>query len=763
MNRPVSLLLSGVLCIGAVVAAESPGRLSTVLDPQAAYEADDFASAASQWTAVAERYHEQGDPLAESRARARLAEARQAQGQYRQAVSELESALALVEHRSQPGWQAAILDLLGGARIALGERSKARESLDAGLALARQAGDVETEAAILNNIGNLYSDEHHYVDALELYRESLDMAGRVGLPVLTAQAAANSAAASLALQRFEQAKTYAESALESTRRLADSHEKAYLMIRVAQTQRKLAGVNPDQGTELLRAASTALNEAAQIASAASDRRAASWAYGYQGEIYAKAGRTDEALALMQRAIFNAQQINAAELLYRWEWRRGRLLAARGDITEAIPAYRRAVSILQTLRTGMAPKADPAVTALRQDAGALYLEFADLLLRAPETKDEANPDRTLLVEARETVELLKTTELEDYFQDDCIAAVRAKIRDVDETIEPGTAVLYPIVFQDRTEIILSLPSGLQRFVVPVSREVLVSTVNDYRNLLEDRITRRYLKPARQLYDWLIRPLEATLAGHDVHTLVLVPDATLRGVPLAALHDGKAFLIRKYAIATTPSLRLTDPRPIRRRDVQLLLSGLTVPVDGFPPLVYVDSELQAIHALYGGTTLEDEDFRKDRVEEELEKHSYTIVHFATHGQFSGRVRDSFVLTYDGRMNMDELEQFVGISWFRQDRPVELLTLSACETAAGDDTAALGLAGVAIKAGARSALASLWLINDEAGSELVTSFYRNLKDPTVSKARALQLAQLEMLDKRRYRHPGYWSPFLLIGNWL
>jgi CHAT domain-containing protein len=190
---------------------------------------------------------------------------------------------------------------------------------------------------------------------------------------------------------------------------------------------------------------------------------------------------------------------------------------------------------------------------------------------------------------------------------------------------------------------------------------------------------------------------------------------------------------------------------------------VPMDGFPALVYVDSELQAIHALYGGTTLEDENFRKDRVEKELEKHSYSIVHFATHGQFSGRVRDSFVLTYDGRMNMDELEQFVGISWFRQERPVELLTLSACETAAGDDTAALGLAGVAIKAGARSALASLWLINDEAGSELVTSFYRNLKDPTVSKARALQLAQLEMLDKRRYRHPGYWSPFLLIGNWL
>jgi CHAT domain-containing protein len=141
----------------------------------------------------------------------------------------------------------------------------------------------------------------------------------------------------------------------------------------------------------------------------------------------------------------------------------------------------------------------------------------------------------------------------------------------------------------------------------------------------------------------------------------------------------------------------------------------------------------------------------------------VHLATHGKFAGKVRDSFVLTYDGRMSMDELEQFVGISWFREDNPVELLTLSACETAVGDDSAALGLASVAIKAGARSALASLWSINDEASSKLVADFYRELQDPGITKAQALQRAQLGLLADLRYQHPVYWSPFLLIGNWL
>jgi CHAT domain-containing protein len=246
-------------------------------------------------------------------------------------------------------------------------------------------------------------------------------------------------------------------------------------------------------------------------------------------------------------------------------------------------------------------------------------------------------------------------------------------------------------------------------------------------------------------------------------VFVPGPALRAVPLAALHDGKDFLIRRYAVAMTPSLRLTDPRPIRRENVTLLLNGLTESVQGFPPLVYVASELEAIRGLYGGKMFQDEGYRKAVVQQELADEQYSIVHFATHGQFSGKVRDSFILTYDGRINMDDLEEYVGASWFREDNPVELLTLSACETAAGDDTAALGLASVAIKAGARSALATLWSINDQASSELVSDFYAQLADPNVSKAQALRLAQVGFLDDLRYKHPSYWAPFLLIGNWL
>jgi CHAT domain-containing protein len=140
----------------------------------------------------------------------------------------------------------------------------------------------------------------------------------------------------------------------------------------------------------------------------------------------------------------------------------------------------------------------------------------------------------------------------------------------------------------------------------------------------------------------------------------------------------------------------------------------------------------------------------------------VHIASHGRFEGDIAKTFPLTFDDKLTMERLDQFVGLFRFR-DEPLELLALSACETAAGDDRAALGLAGVAVKAGARSALATLWHINDPATSILIAEFYRELRNPSVSRAVALQGAQLKLLHDPRYQHPGYWSPFLLINNWL
>jgi CHAT domain-containing protein len=292
--------------------------------------------------------------------------------------------------------------------------------------------------------------------------------------------------------------------------------------------------------------------------------------------------------------------------------------------------------------------------------------------------------------------------------------------------------------------------------------MTNEVRQFRRKLEKRTTREYLPHARKLYDWLIRPLEADLATAGVDTLVFVPDGPLRTIPMAALHDGKQFLVAKYATAITPGLNLTDPRPIQREKVKVLAVGVTEAVQGFAPLPSVAGELEALRTLFKTTTLVNEQFVIANLEKELKEQQFTILHIASHGQFENDPAKTFLLAFDGKLTMDRLDQFIGLLKFR-DEPLELLTLSACDSAEGDDRAALGLAGIAIKAGARSAVATFWQVHDEVAAELITEFYRGLQNPEISRATALRKAQLKILGDPRFEHPGFWAPFLMINSWL
>lgn len=704
------------------------------------------------------------DPLAESRALAKNAEASQSQGKFQFAVDQLQQALVLAEQGNDLAWQALVHGQLGGAYLSLQQLDMAEQSLQTGLKLAVSSQDASLEASLRNNLGHLRLRQGKFTAALSQFQQAAGLAGQAGNQGLQAKASLSAAESTIqsgaaAVDTVD----WLDRAWRATRPLPPSRKRAYLEIKNAQLLRELADETQKQHSSWSKIAADRLQQAIKTADASGDPRAASFAYGYLGELYEQQGRYTDALQLTATAVFMAQQVYAPELRYRWEWQQGRIYRAQGNNQAAIDAYRRASNTLQSIREEFTASNETIAASFREDASPLFLGLADLLLRQSETAADEAQTQALLKEARETIELLKTTEVQDYFQDDCVAAARARVKDLDDTIVTGTALLYPISLPDRLELLLSLPSGLVKFTVPVTNTDLVKEVHLFRKRLEKRTTRQYMHQARQLYQWLIKPLEGALQSSDVTTLVVVPDAALRAVPIAALHDGKDFLITHYAVAMTPSLRLTDPRPIKRENVSVLLNGLTESVQGFPPLVFVDSELDSIQSLYGGKVYQDSGYQKAVVKQELADNQYSIVHFATHGQFAGKVKDSFILTYDSKISMDDLEDFVGVSMFREDHPVELLTLSACETAAGDDTAALGLASVAIKAGARSALASLWSINDEASSELVSLFYEQLQNPEVSKAEALQLAQVSFLEDLRYRHPSYWAPFLLIGNWL
>ena len=289
------------------------------------------------------------------------------------------------------------------------------------------------------------------------------------------------------------------------------------------------------------------------------------------------------------------------------------------------------------------------------------------------------------------------------------------------------------------------------------------VREFRLHLETRTTNEYLVEAWQLYDWLIRPLEPLLQEHKIDTLVFVPDGALRTVPMAAFNDRQKFLIEKYAIAVTPGLTLMEPHQMSHENPSFLASGLSEAVQGYPALPFVTSEMKQLEDRFHGRTLMNRDFLVGNVQKEFKDREYSVVHIASHGEFNGDVRKTFVLTYDDRMSLDMIERLIRPAQLR-DKPVEMLSLSACQTAAGDDRAALGLAGVAVKAGARSAFATLWFVNDEASTVLVSEFYAQLFDPKhPSKAQALRSAQLKVLGDPRYSHPCLWAPYLIIGNWL
>jgi CHAT domain-containing protein len=290
------------------------------------------------------------------------------------------------------------------------------------------------------------------------------------------------------------------------------------------------------------------------------------------------------------------------------------------------------------------------------------------------------------------------------------------------------------------------------------------VRQLRALLPRRTSREYRPHAARLYDLLVRPIEAQLGLRESDTVVFVPGGSLRTIPFAALYDREAgrFLVEKYPVAVIPALQLTEPRSIDVQQTHALLAGLTVASGGFPALKAVGSEIAAIAAVFDTKQLVDQDFSAESIAASLSNERFNIVHIATHAQVGDSHTNSFLLTYGGRLGLNELSALVERTRYA-NQPLELLTLSACETAAGDERAALGLAGIAIRSGARSALATLWTVNDEASAGLIAEFYQQLASGSVSKAEALRRAQRSMIAQRTHRHPGYWSPFVLISNWL
>lgn len=692
-----------------------------------------------------------------------LAQSYQALGLSTQAQLSLSKAITLAGEDKLS--LAKIYSSLSDIALATRQYAQARFYIDKSLLLLPSDAPPVVRASVLNHLGNVFTVEAYYVQALNHYEDALNLLKKSPQTALSVRVLSNKAHAYFKNEQLNEALNSINKAWELLSSLQEEnqqYQKAFSALSLGDLLQRIQRASPFLNSPFARKSmdqvqtltNDILQQALKIAKQLQNQRLLSYAHGYLGQLAEIQQHYEEALKFTRSAIFFAQQEQALEILYRWQWQLGRIFKAQQHIDEAIAAYRQAVGSLQPIRQELTIGYRNTSQSFRDTVGPVYFELADLLLqRAKQASDKT----ASLLEARDTIERLKTAELQDYFKDECLASPSK----IDAAPLEKTAVLYPILLPDRIELLLHLPKGLQQISVDIGGQRLREEVNEFRFELETRDTNAFISYAQRLYGWLIAPLDKMLLEQQIDTLVIVPDGVLRTIPLAALHDGKNFLIQKYALVSTPGLTLTDFKPLNGQASKILIGGLAEGVQGYVELASVREEVKLVGHWFGqsATVLMDQQFTSDKFSAALENTRYNLVHIASHGQFDGDPQKTFLLTYDDKLVMSRLEKL-----FRLRRePVDLLTLSACQTAVGDDQAALGLAGVALKAGVRSALATLWFIDDQATAELIGEFYRQLQQNHLSKAKALQNAQKRLLTQPRYQHPAFWSPFLLIGNWL
>lgn len=717
-------------------------------------------------------------------------------------------AVSIAQSTQDAAGQTAALGSLAETYRLRGDDDTAQVLLLAGLELANTEGLSQYEAPLLTSLGNTYARLSQVAmrraAAAELLNkrsvaERLQTEAKVdrdqALTNLTkavdvAQTQADGITelrSHLSLLAVYQAQEDTRAATTSQQRLGQlinqlppSRDLAYATVALAKSYQVGRSFDCPSYRESPQV-ETWLETGRRIAAAIGDNRAASFALGELGHLEECRGDLETAAALTNQAQLAASDaLASADSLYLWEWQIGRIDLLQGQPTKALAAYSQSIATLESIRTDILTADRELQFDFRDTVEPIYRQYIELQLAASPDAAVTSPveaiDAPRVTATLDTVDALRLAELQNFFGNDCVLVPSEGARERLLRADSQTAVISSIVLSDRTVLIASFPDGSAKTTWIENTETLRQTAAEFRRKLKRfRDLGGYDKrPAQALYQQLIGAFEADFTRANIDTLVFIHDGFLRNIPMAALHDGTQYLIQRYAVATTPSLSLTAPAQTRPADLRALAVGLseaTVTASGreFSALNFVPAELAAIaEQLPGSTTLLDAAFTVDELKSALQQTQYPILHLATHGQFSTIPEDTFVVTGANDLGIAEELTFGQIEALIREtspnaEPISLITLTACETATGDDRATLGLAGVAIRAGATSAIASLWKVNDATAAQLIESFYGHLKDPTLSKAQALQAAQIDAINAASAsENPGYWAPLILVGNW-
>jgi CHAT domain-containing protein/predicted negative regulator of RcsB-dependent stress response len=704
------------------------------------------ADALTTWQEVEAIYTDLKDLEGISRSKVNQALAMRRLGFHNQALKTLEASQKILAQQPDQRIKAISLQQLGDSLRALGHLEKSVETLNQALEIAESLSDDRLINSIFLSLGNTRRFEENHDLALDFYKK-VSQSDFLGLSTK-----AKSNQLSLLIDNNinqNEAKFLVDEIEFNLTKLPVNRDAINIRINLAESLRKIGNMR-SSGEHL----AIAIQEAEKLG----DRRSFAYALGELGHLYEQQKQWPQAAEITEKALQITQSFQGADLAYRLQWQLGRILIAQGEREQAIAYYEQAVSNLQSLRSDLVSINTEVQFSFRESVEPVYREYVSLLLTPNQQVDQGR-----LRQARSVIESLQLAELDDFFRDACLDT---KPVDIDQADQKAT-IIYPIILSDRLEVIASLPNQpLQRHTTFLSEAEIEATLDKLRT----RITRQYripplfkthLEPAQEIYDWLIRPIVPLLKQNGVETLVFVLDGALRNLPMGVLHDGEKYLIENYNLAVTPGLQLIDLSPLERQNLGVIAAGISKSRQNFAPLPNVERELAQIEKTTQSAILLNEAFTKANFQATLDRLPFPVLHLATHGQFSSNAENTFILTWDDRITANDLDNLLR-SDLTQKNPIELLILSACQTATGDRRAALGLAGIATRAGARSTVASLWSVSDEATSLLMSQFYQELVNSNIPKSEALRRSQTAVLQTEQFAHPYYWSAFVMVGNW-
>lgn len=675
-------------------------------------------------------------------------------GQYKLALDFHEQALELLKTVGDKAdtklLEATTLNGIGLIHLKTGKPESALEFFQKTLTLIKPLGDKLSEWAVLNNIGKAYFEQEKYESAWDFYQKALVIAQEIGNQEGAGHVLKNIGyllekqnQSELAIVFFKQSVNAREAIRNNIKGLPQEFQQSYTET-IAEDYRHLADLLLQQNRVL---------EAQRVLDLLKVQELEDYLRNVRGSKNTATGVAERPQELKIREGSEAIMNQAIAL--------GKELAH----IESIPVSDRT------------PAQKQRIVELRKTEQEIAQQFNEFL-STPQVQ-------TWIAQLKQSTGG-QTVDLEAY---------ATTLQDNLKKLQQEAVILYPFVLPDRLELVLITPhTPPLRRTVPVKREELNRAIVEFRSALESPTSDATI-PARKLYDWLIKPLENDLAQAKTQTIIYAPDAQLRYIPLAALHDGNQWLVQRFRINNITAVSLTDLNTKPPSQLQVLAAAFTqgnysVNVGNerfnFSGLPYAGREVESLGQTVPNTTkLLDEQFNQDIV---LQMNDYSVVHLATHAAFvAGQPEESFILFGNGdRATLRDVKK-----WRLPN--VDLVVLSACETGLGDKLGdgreILGFGYQMQQTSARAAIASLWKVSDGGTQALMDAFYAALQNNKMTKAEALRQSQMALItgdytalgEQRglgvaqriknnlpsqvsdRLSHPYYWAPFILIGNGL